>query len=159
MIRRPPRSTLFPYTTLFRSSVRSAGTARTSPPAVDPISSAADFNAAAFRAQIATRAPSRASLDAVARPIPALAPQTTATLPAIPRSMLTSPSSRPAALIVALSKQERGRAPRSGVEERADEEGGRNSEVHAGKHRQHGSGHGREAIDSPKPRDLLPTRA
>src|SRR5256886_6146197 len=25
MIRRPPRSTLFPYTTLFRSSVRSAG--------------------------------------------------------------------------------------------------------------------------------------
>src|SRR2546427_11742306 len=26
MIRRPPRSTLFPYTTLFRSGVRSAGT-------------------------------------------------------------------------------------------------------------------------------------
>src|SRR3712207_7230814 len=31
MIRRPPRSTLFPYTTLFRSSGRSAG--RRAPPA------------------------------------------------------------------------------------------------------------------------------
>src|SRR2546426_2647112 len=29
MIRRPPRSTLFPYTTLFRSTVRSHGLART----------------------------------------------------------------------------------------------------------------------------------
>src|SRR3712207_7945353 len=29
MIRRPPRSTLFPYTTLFRSKVRAAGAART----------------------------------------------------------------------------------------------------------------------------------
>src|SRR5574337_2014836 len=31
MIRRPPRSTLFPYTTLFRSGVRSRGTTITSP--------------------------------------------------------------------------------------------------------------------------------
>src|SRR5438874_8111106 len=31
MIRRPPRSTLFPYTTLFRSCV---GTTRTSPPVI-----------------------------------------------------------------------------------------------------------------------------
>src|SRR2546426_5834362 len=31
MIRRPPRSTLFPYTTLFRSSSRSSRRSRTSP--------------------------------------------------------------------------------------------------------------------------------
>src|SRR5690242_20987698 len=33
MIRRPPRSTLFPYTTLFRSSVRSMSSSLTSSPA------------------------------------------------------------------------------------------------------------------------------
>src|SRR3712207_9504569 len=33
MIRRPPRSTLFPYTTLFRSTAPSARTCRGSPPA------------------------------------------------------------------------------------------------------------------------------
>src|SRR3712207_7870674 len=32
MIRRPPRSTLFPYTTLFRSSVRCLGRLRRPPP-------------------------------------------------------------------------------------------------------------------------------
>src|SRR5258708_19887687 len=31
MIRRPPRSTLFPYTTLFRSSPRDSGTGETPP--------------------------------------------------------------------------------------------------------------------------------
>src|SRR2546430_10660368 len=31
MIRRPPRSTLFPYTTLFRSCLRSTGRIRTTP--------------------------------------------------------------------------------------------------------------------------------
>src|SRR5437773_3968396 len=34
MIRRPPRSTLFPYTTLFRSSCASTSTFRTTPPAL-----------------------------------------------------------------------------------------------------------------------------
>src|SRR3989441_9415475 len=34
MIRRPPRSTLFPYTTLFRSQTTPAGTAVAVPPAV-----------------------------------------------------------------------------------------------------------------------------
>src|SRR5688572_31488499 len=34
MIRRPPRSTLFPYTTLFRSSTRIADRASRSPPPV-----------------------------------------------------------------------------------------------------------------------------
>src|SRR6266511_5487235 len=33
MIRRPPRSTLFPYTTLFRSSPRGGGRACPAPPA------------------------------------------------------------------------------------------------------------------------------
>src|SRR3712207_8760527 len=32
MIRRPPRSTLFPYTTLFRSGVRNSSGKNTSPP-------------------------------------------------------------------------------------------------------------------------------
>src|SRR3712207_7114400 len=32
MIRRPPRSTLFPYTTLFRSTIRRARAGRTCPP-------------------------------------------------------------------------------------------------------------------------------
>src|SRR5260221_9302643 len=38
MIRRPPRSTLFPYTTLFRSHLRSLelGPSRTQPPSVSP---------------------------------------------------------------------------------------------------------------------------
>src|SRR2546426_6197110 len=37
MIRRPPRSTLFPYTTLFRSALLDAGL-RCTPPAADPLS-------------------------------------------------------------------------------------------------------------------------
>src|SRR3712207_9016538 len=35
MIRRPPRSTLFPYTTLFRSRVEDAGARRPHPPGTD----------------------------------------------------------------------------------------------------------------------------
>src|SRR5256886_14815542 len=41
MIRRPPRSTLFPYTTLFRSLVREAG--KTLPDAVAELREAVDF--------------------------------------------------------------------------------------------------------------------
>src|SRR3712207_8716667 len=37
MIRRPPRSTLFPYTTLFRSPSRIPGTQRTPPGFRDPL--------------------------------------------------------------------------------------------------------------------------
>src|SRR6185437_16929324 len=37
MIRRPPRSTLFPYTTLFRSCRRAPGAARASAPPVPPV--------------------------------------------------------------------------------------------------------------------------
>src|SRR3712207_7155080 len=36
MIRRPPRSTLFPYTTLFRSPLRADGALRLHDPAVGP---------------------------------------------------------------------------------------------------------------------------
>src|SRR3712207_5134427 len=36
MIRRPPRSTLFPYTTLFRSRPGAAGPLRVDPAALDP---------------------------------------------------------------------------------------------------------------------------
>src|SRR3712207_7481580 len=36
MIRRPPRSTLFPYTTLFRSAAGGAPAAKAEDPAVDP---------------------------------------------------------------------------------------------------------------------------
>src|SRR5206468_8797885 len=36
MIRRPPRSTLFPYTTLFRSASRHSGRARSPAPESDP---------------------------------------------------------------------------------------------------------------------------
>src|ERR1041385_2604844 len=35
MIRRPPRSTLFPYTTLFRSGVRLVGTIQAGPESLD----------------------------------------------------------------------------------------------------------------------------
>src|SRR3712207_9111051 len=38
MIRRPPRSTLFPYTTLFRSGLRGARRALCRPPAVGALS-------------------------------------------------------------------------------------------------------------------------
>src|SRR3712207_8062899 len=38
MIRRPPRSTLFPYTTLFRSAVRNAGAAAPFRPSVETTS-------------------------------------------------------------------------------------------------------------------------
>src|SRR2546430_6758614 len=41
MIRRPPRSTLFPYTTLFRSLVREAG--KTLPDALAELREAIDF--------------------------------------------------------------------------------------------------------------------
>src|SRR2546430_6292393 len=41
MIRRPPRSTLFPYTTLFRSALRMAFMCRLS--SFDPVTSAATF--------------------------------------------------------------------------------------------------------------------
>src|SRR2546429_7191132 len=37
MIRRPPRSTLFPYTTLFRSRARSPRTRRSTPTASSPV--------------------------------------------------------------------------------------------------------------------------
>src|SRR5256885_9678930 len=37
MIRRPPRSTLFPYTTLFRSGIRPHGRARAPGPAQGPV--------------------------------------------------------------------------------------------------------------------------
>src|SRR3712207_7009094 len=37
MIRRPPRSTLFPYTTLFRSPTSARASAAASPPASPPI--------------------------------------------------------------------------------------------------------------------------
>src|SRR2546425_7626706 len=37
MIRRPPRSTLFPYTTLFRSHIRSASRATSSQPAAPTV--------------------------------------------------------------------------------------------------------------------------
>src|SRR5438132_10809508 len=41
MIRRPPRSTLFPYTTLFRSSARAAPTTSPRPAGASPFSTAA----------------------------------------------------------------------------------------------------------------------
>src|SRR3712207_9331258 len=41
MIRRPPRSTLFPYTTLFRSNDRSASIRRASPTAVGRVNGVA----------------------------------------------------------------------------------------------------------------------
>src|SRR5258708_10002453 len=54
MIRRPPRSTLFPYTTLFRSRSR-------------------------FRASIATAYPPREKRRAIAAPVPGPTPVTIAT--------------------------------------------------------------------------------
>src|SRR3712207_8601258 len=58
MIRRPPRSTLFPYTTLFRSREANSGTLF----AGDPVEQAkvftealGQFRAAAEKAQLATR--------------------------------------------------------------------------------------------------------
>src|SRR3712207_9519628 len=56
MIRRPPRSTLFPYTTLFRSADRAVPTDRGDAPAevfVDPLGPHAHLRAvvAAFRAK------------------------------------------------------------------------------------------------------------
>src|ERR1039458_2815450 len=65
MIRRPPRSTLFPYTTLFRSRC--------------------------LRAQSASLAPSRASPRATALPSPSLDAATSATRSLSPRSMALPP--------------------------------------------------------------------
>src|SRR3712207_8280369 len=65
MIRRPPRSTLFPYTTLFRSRIRA---------------SAASVLAGS-RAARTTCAPAPASASAVCRPSPPFAPVTTAVRP------------------------------------------------------------------------------
>src|SRR2546429_5576825 len=62
MIRRPPRSTLFPYTTLFRS------------PSIESATRAAP---SASRSTSSTRAPRAASARAVAAPIPLAAPVTT----------------------------------------------------------------------------------
>src|SRR2546422_3163624 len=42
MIRRPPRSTLFPYTTLFRSMVPAAGQRRRAEPAARAVAGAGD---------------------------------------------------------------------------------------------------------------------
>src|SRR5260221_8957182 len=47
MIRRPPRSTLFPYTTLFRSRIRSPG----SPGAGASASASASFSPISFRSE------------------------------------------------------------------------------------------------------------
>src|SRR5690349_22382866 len=51
MIRRPPRSTLFPYTTLFRSDAGSHRGFRATPPAQGEPDRAAAFHAGALRRQ------------------------------------------------------------------------------------------------------------
>ena len=62
-------------------------------PTTAPISSAARSTSAAVRAQIVTSTPSRASASAHPRPRPLLAAQTSARLPAMPRS-ISAPSGR-----------------------------------------------------------------
>ena len=59
--------------------------------AASPISAAASSSFSRERLAIATRAPSRASAAAIARPIPRLAPITSATRPSSPRSTLPPP--------------------------------------------------------------------
>src|SRR5207302_11173260 len=55
MIRRPPISTLFPYTTLFRSEVMPANLLRTISPALPLSSRASDFSFPAFQDRKSTR--------------------------------------------------------------------------------------------------------
>src|SRR5262245_471076 len=64
----------------------------TSPPVSLRIISAASFSADSPRAQMLTFAPSRDNPKAVARPMPWLAPATSATLPFSPRSILDPPN-------------------------------------------------------------------
>src|SRR2546422_5633246 len=53
MIRRPPRSTLFPYTTLFRSVVREAGAGQTLAPVPGrPLHTSVDLELQRYVAQI-----------------------------------------------------------------------------------------------------------
>src|SRR5258708_18094570 len=58
MIRRPPRSTLFPYTTLFRSSP-SAALPRNPPPGSRPSTAPSPTSAASTASPKLERAPSR----------------------------------------------------------------------------------------------------
>src|SRR5262247_861215 len=69
----------------------SATMVTTSPPLSLRIIAAALFNAASPRAQMLTFAPSRAKPNAVARPMPWLAPAISATLPFNPRSIASPP--------------------------------------------------------------------
>src|SRR5215471_159295 len=84
----PPKCPAVSATTLLMPSevVRSAGTASTSAPVSRRISPAAACRSASVRAQIVTRAPSRASASAHALPRPLLDAATSATLPFSPRS-------------------------------------------------------------------------
>src|SRR5688572_31914935 len=63
MIRRPPRSTLFPYTTLFRSAVSPAVSPRRAPPGVEaeapPPSTEHEVCAAALHARLEDRKSTR----------------------------------------------------------------------------------------------------
>src|ERR1700722_794760 len=88
----PPNRSAVAATTLLMSAalVRSAGTASTSAPVSSLISCAAACRSASVRAQIVTRAPSRASASADALPRPLLAAPTSATLPFSPRSTCLS---------------------------------------------------------------------
>src|SRR5579883_2941331 len=78
------------------SVARSAATASTRAPR-PRIASAAAASAAPPRAQIVTAAPSAASASAIARPMPLLAPVTSARLPASPRSIVAATIARCAA--------------------------------------------------------------
>src|SRR5579884_1965627 len=78
------------------SVARSAATASTRAPRPRSASAAA-ASAAAPRAQIVTAAPSAASASAIARPMPLLAPVTSARLPASPRSIVAATIARRAA--------------------------------------------------------------
>src|SRR5579885_1907579 len=95
---RPPAGpvTLFTSTSTPPSVARSAATASTRAPR-PRIASAAAASAAPPRAQIVTAAPSAASASAIARPMPLLAPVTSARLPASPRSIVAATIARCAA--------------------------------------------------------------
>src|SRR6185312_11899193 len=67
-------------------------------------SATAASRSAAVRAHITTRTPSAARPSAIARPIPRLAPVTSATFPAIPSSIPRAYRSRGSALGVALEE-------------------------------------------------------
>ena len=88
----PPKRSAVAFTTASTSSARvtSAGIASTSPPACR-ISPAVRSSTSLRRAQMLTRAPSRASFIAAARPSPALPPVTIATLPVSSRSSMGRP--------------------------------------------------------------------